>query len=117
MYQVDVYYGYTSLANLHNGELYLDNDKKFRQKYSEPEYNTDGTPKLDAEGEQIIAHKGKEVISYPVYADFVYEPEELLLTITGVTITLRENKTQLQVQDNSLINSLVDKLLYSVRFN
>jgi hypothetical protein len=104
---VDVYYNASSNL-LYDGELYVSGGK-FYQKYSEAG--------LDAMGNTTTLHKGQEVVSYPVYADFVYEPDELLLTITGVTYGLRESTTQLQVQDNSLINSLVDKLLYSVRFN
>ena len=106
-YRVDVYYNAT-IANLSDGDLYVSSGKLY-QKYTQAATDVNGDP--------ISIATGKEIYSYPIYADFVYEPDELLLTITGVTQTLRENKTQLQVQDNSLINSLVDKLLYSVRFS
>ena len=77
--------------------------------------------KTDGDNTYLYQHKENgedvKVTSYPIYADFVYETEELLLTITGTTQTLRESNIQLDVQDNSLINSLIDKLLYSVRLN
>lgn len=52
-----------------------------------------------------------------LHSDFVYEAEELYLTVTGTTQTLRESVVQLDVQNNDLINSIVDKLIYSVRSN
>ena len=122
MHRVDVYFGTTTtgetldLSLIDDGSLYVAGGK-FYQKYSEQALDAEGNLAFDEDDKPIMEHKGQEVVSYPVYADFVYEPDELLLTITGVTYGLRENTTQLQVQDNSLINSLVDKLLYSVRFN
>lgn len=98
-YRVDVYINMDSLDDLNDNELCVDSGK-FGQKTTINSVST-----------------FQEITSVPVYMDFVYEAQELILNITGTTQTLRENKTQLQVQDNSLINSLVDKLLYSVRFD
>lgn len=114
-HRVDVYYEAT-ISNLSDNDLYI-KDSKLYQKYTTLSVDKDGNPVKDENGKQVYIAAGKEIYSYPVYADFVYDSSELLLTVTGVTQTLRENSTQLQVQDNSLINSLVDKLLYSVRFN
>ena len=137
-YRVDVYCGFTA-GSLNIGDLciiskanYIENLKDIDKYYIEKDDAKKA--ELDAKyatlNEQLpntifcqVTHKAtgknnyKEVKSYPIYADFVYEAKELLLTITGVTQTLREHSTQLQVQDNSLINSLVDKILYSVRLN
>lgn len=47
--------------------------------------------------------------------DYAYVSEPVELQITGITKTLREQSMQLTVQNNQTINSLVDKLLYSIR--
>ena len=47
--------------------------------------------------------------------DYAYVSEPVELQITGITKTLREQNMQLTVQNNQTINSLVDKLLYSIR--
>ena len=117
-----------------NLKIPLDNIHIYHQEYYDfireniEYFNNENIPsnslvlKLDS-GNNIHLYQHKEngedikVTSYPIYADFVYETEELLLTITGTTQTLRESNIQLDVQDNSLINSLIDKLLYSVRLN
>ena len=98
-YRVDVYINMDSLDDLNDNELCVVSGQ-FGQKTTKNSVS-------------VL----QEITSVPVYVDFVYEPQKLILNITGTTQTLRENNTQLQVQDNSLINSLVDKLLYSVRFD
>ncbi len=50
-----------------------------------------------------------------IILDYVYVSEPVELQITGITKTLREQSMQLTVQNNQTINSLVDKLLYSIR--
>lgn len=137
-YRVDVYYGFTA-GNLNVGDLCIiskanyienlkdidqydtieDDDKKeeLDEKYAALNAQLPNTIFCQVTNKASGKNNYQAVKSYPIYADFVYEAKELLLTITGVTQTLRENSTQLQVQDNSLINSLVDKILYSVRLN
>jgi hypothetical protein len=50
-----------------------------------------------------------------IILDYAYVSEPVELQITGITKTLREQSMQLTVQNNQTINSLVDKLLYSIR--
>ncbi len=69
-----------------------------------PYYQFDGTTFTNTNPQQELT-----------ILDYAYVSEPVELQITGITKTLREQSMQLTVQNNQTINSLVDKLLYSIR--
>lgn len=91
-------YSIINKERLTNSTFRLTLDKKI------PYYQFHGTTFTDTDPQQELT-----------ILDYAYVSEPVELQITGITKTLREQSMQLTVQNNQTINSLVDKLLYSIR--